>query len=142
MNRLLVFQVVLPLVINLIAGALLIFLPRPTRKLYRLIVFLVMALVLAGSLYYAYILTPELVVVPDLRHQWKDQATDLCNKVGLRVKEPRRRYGERQNEVLDQSLVPGSLVFAGTEIEMTICVGSLAGDPMYGIKEDAKEVNK
>ena len=78
---------------------------------------------------------PRLVVVPDLKHQWRDQAVSLCKKVGLKPEIRAGKYGDRQNEVQKQSFEPGALVFANSKIEIDVCRGQPVGDPLYGYPE-------
>lgn len=130
---LLILQVILPLVINLISGIILAFFAN--LKQYRVIILISTFIILSNCLYFAYIQTPELVVVPNLRHQWVDQATVLCKKIGLRAEAKSGDYGDRQNEVQKQSLAPGSLVFMNSKIEIFVCTGYPAGDPLYNFTE-------
>jgi hypothetical protein len=129
MDNLLILQVILPLVINLISGILLAFFAN--LKQYRMTILIITFIILGNCLYFAYIQTPELVVVPNLRHQWVDQATVLCKKIGLKAEIKSGDYGARQNEVQKQSLAPGSLVFMNSTIEISVCRGNPVGDPLY-----------
>jgi beta-lactam-binding protein with PASTA domain len=127
MNNLLIFQVILPLVINLISGILLSKFDR-----HRKAILFTTLIVLFSCLYFgAYLQTPELIAVPDLQGQWKDQATILGKKMGLEVIVKDGSYGDRQDKVQRQSLAPGSLVLMNTKIEIYVCKGYVTGDPLY-----------
>lgn len=131
----LVFQFILPIVINLISNIVVLFV---SKKSYRLIILIPSVVLLAASLLYAYIQTPELIVVPDFKHQWVDQAVGLCKKVGLRPNVERGTYTlkGRKNEIQWQSLEPGALVFANSSIEIRVCLGGPVGDSLYGYTYD------
>ena len=131
MNDLLIFQVILPLVINLISGVFLAFVTK--LKQHKVPILIITFIMLANCLYLAYEQMPELVVVPNLQHQWVDQAAVLCKRVGLRVEVKPGNYCDRQNEILRQSLEPGSLVLANSQIEIIVCRGQAVGDPLYNI---------
>jgi hypothetical protein len=127
--EMLVLQVILPLVINVLAGIFLTSFIKLRRSI--VVTLIIIFLALGSCLYYAYIQTPELVVVPNLKHHWVDEAKVLCKKIGLRVEVKAGNYGDRQNEVQRQSLEPGSLVSTNSAIEISVCRGSPSGDPLY-----------
>ena len=101
------------------------------HKLVRRIVRVVAFLILTVWLYVVHIQIPELVVVPELRHMWVDEAIVLCREMRLTV-EVKRVYGRNQDEVLGQSLVPGSREFPNSKILLIVCVGEPVVDPLYG----------
>ena len=126
------FQFIIPIACSLSSGIFV----KIIKKRRTLIGVLVLSFFFMFiSLYIAYWQIPELVIVPKLEQQWKDQAILLCNKIHLNPILKRGNYCPEPNLVQKQSLVPGSQVFPNSDIVLYICIGQPVGDPLFGVKD-------
>jgi beta-lactam-binding protein with PASTA domain len=130
MDKMLLIQVVLPLAISVIGGIVTASMANLGCK-PKAVVLALANVVIAGILIYNWMQSPKLVIVPDVVHQFRDQADYLCRKVGLRpIIRVRDEYTGvlRTDEVGKQSLSPGAQEYIGREIELAVSRGDfLAG---------------
>ncbi len=124
-DTLFVNMVILPVVINIFAGLLVAILRKP----WRWVALILAATALFILVFTAYGQVPKLVVVPDVRGYWGHRAYVLCEEVGLNPEIVGGPYGLYGGEVLKQSLPPGSEVFRGEKIILTVCRGAPVSGP-------------
>lgn len=120
-------DVVLPFLITLVGGFFVIQLDKRGRK-FQWMVVIAMTLSIGVVMWLQWLRTPKMVIVPVLLHEFTDPAVDLCEQIGLKPTVKEGNYGGRPGEIIRQSLYPGSRVYVGREIELTVYRGSPVGD--------------